>query len=130
MECNFHILVREERPLSRGTFFYFIQDSGGGFWVYFSCQNSVLDNSRIQMRHLFSLRVPLLGKLFMFITVCLGATQNLWVIRGQCELKIEVTKSLCPVYNSREKSVSPIQMINEKVLTLYKSFINQSIGKY
>ena len=36
---------------------------------------------------------------------------------GQCNLKIEVTKSPCQVYNSREKCVSPIQRINEKKTT-------------
>ena len=32
-------------------------------------------------------------------------------------------KSCYPVYNSREKSVSPTQMINEKVLTPYQGFM-------
>ena len=48
-------------------------------------------------------------------TICiLGASQNLWAIPGQCHFKIEATKSLCPVYNSREKGISPVQMIDEK----------------
>ena len=46
------------------------------------------------------------------------ATQNSWVIPGRCnlkiQLKIKVTRSRCPVYNSREKSVSPLQTIDEK----------------
>ena len=35
-------------------------------------------------------------------------------IHGQCNSKIEVTKKSLPIYNSRVKSVSPVQMINEK----------------
>ena len=37
----------------------------------------------------------------------LGAAQNLWVILGRCNLKIEITKSPCPVYNSRENVLAP-----------------------
>ena len=43
---------------------------------------------------------------------CLGAAQNLWVISGQCNLKIEVTKSPWLVYNSREKSATLVQIID------------------
>ena len=57
----------------------------------------------------------------------LGAKQNLSVIQGWCNLKIEVTRKLSPypVYYNREISVSPVHMINElkKVLTPYKSFM-------
>ena len=42
------------------------------------------------------------------------ARQNLWVIPGRYNLKIEVTKNSIAVYNSREKRVIPIQIIDEK----------------